>query len=239
MVEAWAMMDDFYYVTKGLMVEFQGLAAIKKRHFERQHDHYFLIQYSISAADEVEQGDLLVVFANIEEMLRALPQHEKTLWWEAWGHMGSKDLGSTFSAFVGERLDWSLAQMTGAGAGCAKPTLTPTKNHKQDYGGRIQQACQEGGRPRDGRPEPQDDSIPSREEHSAAGRTRGKEGYPRRRQLRRQARRMLADSLHEKDGRPLRGRSRGGTATPQARSIRGRCHLPTRRGQLDEEEHCS
>jgi hypothetical protein len=134
MVEAWAMMDDFYYVTKGLMVEFQGLAAIKKRHFERQHDHYFLIQYSISAADEVEQGDLLLVFANIEEMLRALPQREKTLWWEAWGHMGSKDLGSTFSAFVGERLDWSLAQMTGAGADRAKPTITPTKSHKQDDG---------------------------------------------------------------------------------------------------------
>jgi hypothetical protein len=33
------------------MVEFQGLAAIKKRHFERQHNHYFLIQYSISAAN--------------------------------------------------------------------------------------------------------------------------------------------------------------------------------------------
>ncbi len=33
MVEAWAMMDDFFYVTKGLMVEFQGLAVIKKRHF--------------------------------------------------------------------------------------------------------------------------------------------------------------------------------------------------------------
>jgi hypothetical protein len=35
MVEAWAMMDDLYYVTKGLMVEFQGLAVIKKHHFER------------------------------------------------------------------------------------------------------------------------------------------------------------------------------------------------------------
>jgi len=134
MAEAWAMMDEFYYVTKGLMVEFQGLAAIKKRHFERQHDHYFLIQYSISAADEARQGHLLLVFANIEEMLRALPQREKTLWWEAWGHMGSKDLGSTFSAFVEERLDWSLAQMTGVGADCAKPTLTLAKNHKQDDG---------------------------------------------------------------------------------------------------------
>jgi hypothetical protein len=134
MTEAWTMLDDFYYVTKGLMVEFQGLAAIKKRHFERQHNHYFLIQYSISAADEARQGHLLLVFANIEEMLRALPQREKTLWWDAWGHMGSRDLGSTFSAFVEERLDWSLAQMTGAGASGAKPTLTPTKNHKQDDG---------------------------------------------------------------------------------------------------------
>ena len=48
--------------------------------------------------------------------------------------MGSRDLGSTFSAFIEERLDWSLAQMTEAGANCAKPTLTPTKNHKQDDG---------------------------------------------------------------------------------------------------------
>ncbi len=134
MAEAWAMLDDFYYVAKGLMVEFQGLAAIKKRHLERQHDHYFLIQYSISAADEARQGHLLLVFANLEEMLRALPQRERTLWWESWGHMGSEDLGSTFSAFVEERLDWSLAQMTGAGADCAKPTLTLTKNHKQDDG---------------------------------------------------------------------------------------------------------
>ncbi len=44
MTEVWTMLDDFYYVTKGLMVEFQGLAAIKKRQFERQYDHYFLIQ---------------------------------------------------------------------------------------------------------------------------------------------------------------------------------------------------
>jgi len=128
------MLDDVYYVAKGLMVEFQGLAAIKKRQFERQYDHYFLIQYSISAADEARQGHLLLVFANIEEMMRALPQREKTLWWDAWGHMGSRDLGSTFSAFIEERLDWSLAQMTGAGTSGAKPTLTPIKNHKQDDG---------------------------------------------------------------------------------------------------------
>jgi hypothetical protein len=134
MVEAWAVLDDLYYVIKGLMVEFQGLAVIKKRQFEQQYDHYFLIQYSICAADEARQGHLLLVFANIEEMLRALPQREKTLWWDAWGHMGSRDLGSTFSAFVEERLDWSLAQMTGTGAGGAKSTLTPTKNHKQDDG---------------------------------------------------------------------------------------------------------
>jgi hypothetical protein len=36
MAEAWAMLDDLYYVTKGLMVEFQGLAVIKKRQFEQQ-----------------------------------------------------------------------------------------------------------------------------------------------------------------------------------------------------------
>jgi hypothetical protein len=132
MTEAWTMLDDFYCVAKGLMAEFQGLTAIKKRHFERQHDHYFLIQYSISAADKAQQGHLLLAFANIEEMLRALPQCKKTLWSDAWGHMGSRDLGSTFPAFVEERLDWSLAQMTGAGAGGAKPTLTPIKNHKQD-----------------------------------------------------------------------------------------------------------
>ena len=82
------MLDDLYYVTKGLMVEFQGLTAIKKRQFEQQYDHYFLIQYSICAADEARQGHLLLVFANIEEMLRALPHREKTLWWDAWGHMG-------------------------------------------------------------------------------------------------------------------------------------------------------
>jgi hypothetical protein len=134
MAEAWTMLDDVYYVAKGLMVEFQGLTAIKKRHFERQHDHYFLIQYSISAADEARQGHLLLVFANIEEMMRALPQREKTLWWDAWGHMGSRDLGSTFSAFIEERLDWSLAQMTGAGTGGAKPTPAPIKNHRQDDG---------------------------------------------------------------------------------------------------------
>ncbi len=128
------MLDDLYYVTKGLMVEFQGLAAIMKRQFEQQYDHYFLIQYSICAADEARQGHLLLVFANIEEMLQALPQREKTLWWDAWRHMGSRDLGSTFSVFVEERLDWSLAQMTGTGASGAKPTLTPTKNHKQDDG---------------------------------------------------------------------------------------------------------
>ncbi len=36
--------------------------------------------------------------------------------------------------FVEERLDWSLAQMRGTGADCARPTLTLAKNHKQDDG---------------------------------------------------------------------------------------------------------
>jgi hypothetical protein len=144
MTEVWTMLDDLYYVTKGLMVEFRGLAAIKKRQFERQYDHYFLIQYSICAADEARQGPLLLVFANIEEMLQALPQREKILWWDAWGHMGSRDLGSTFSVFVEERLDWSLAQMTGTGASGAKPTPTPTKNHKQDDGARYRKRVKRG-----------------------------------------------------------------------------------------------
>ena len=144
MTEVWTMLDDLYYVTKGLMVEFQGLTAIKKRQFEQQYDHYFLIQYSICAADEARQGHLLLVFANIEEMLQALPQREKTLWWDAWGHMGSRDLGSTFSAFVEERLEWSLAQMTGTGASGAKPTLTPTKNHKQDDGAGYSKRVKKG-----------------------------------------------------------------------------------------------
>ncbi len=61
--------------------------------------------------------------------------------------MGSRDLGSTFSAFVEERLDWSLAQMTGAGASCAKQTLTPTKNHKQDDGAGYSKRVKRGDGP--------------------------------------------------------------------------------------------
>jgi hypothetical protein len=220
MAEAWAMMDDFYHITQGLMVEFQGLVAIKKRQFERQHDHYFLIQYSISAADEGRQGHLLLVFTNIEEMLRALPQREKTLWWEAWGHMGSKDLGSTFSAFVEERLDWSLAQMTGAGAYCAKPTLTPTTNHKQDDGAGNGKRVKRGDGHEMSVRNPRAVRSPAGRNTVRPGRTRRREGCLRHCQLRRQACRVLVDSSHRGIDKPLRGRSPGGTAIPQTRSVR-------------------
>jgi hypothetical protein len=88
---------------------------------------------------------LLLTFANIEEMLRALPQCEKTLWWEAWGHLGSRELGSTFAAFVEEQLDWSLAQMTGVGMGSAKPAHASAKNHKQDDGAGYSKHVKRGG----------------------------------------------------------------------------------------------
>jgi hypothetical protein len=178
MTEVWTILDDLYYVTKGLMVEFQGLATIKKRQFEQQYDHYFLIQYSICAADEARQGHLLLVFANIEEMLRALPQREKTLWWDAWGHMGSRDLDSTFSAFVEERLDWSLAQMTGTGASGAKPTITPTKNHKQDDGAGYSKRIKKGDGHEMGVRSPRTIRSPAERNTARPGRHAGRKDVP-------------------------------------------------------------
>jgi hypothetical protein len=239
MTEAWTMLDEFYYVTKGLMVEFQGLAAIKKCQFERQYDHYFLIQYSISAADEARQGHLLLVFANIEEMLRALPQREKTLWWDAWGHMGSRDLGSTFSAFVEERLDWSLAQMTGTGTGCAKPTLTPAKNHKQDDGAGYSKRVKRGDGHEVGVRNPRTVRSPAERNTVRPGGHAGRKdasatvnfGDKPAGCLPTAALRGVTDRFA--GGRPEAPRF------PRYRAYADDTTFQTRSGQLDEEGHCS
>ncbi len=49
-----------------------------------------------------------------------------------------------------------------------------------------------------------------------------------------QARRALANSSPEGSDRPFHGQSPGDAAIPRVQSIRGRCHLQTRRSQLDE-----
>jgi hypothetical protein len=139
MTAAWAELDKHYYVTEDLMWEFKELPRIKKRRFERQYNHYFLIQYSASAAYEAKQEHLLLVPENIDKMLGALPQREQTLWMEAQKQTAFKDLGVAFTAFVEERLEWSFTQMTGMKGNQTEPAPAPTgapeRGDRREYGG--------------------------------------------------------------------------------------------------------
>jgi hypothetical protein len=131
MTAAWAELDKHYYVMEDLMWEFNGLPRIKKGHFERQYNHYFLIQYSASAVYRAKQEHLLLIPENIDEMLGALPQREQTFWREAQKQAALKDLGAAFTAFVEERLEWSFTQMTGVKGDQTEPTPAPAGAHKR------------------------------------------------------------------------------------------------------------
>jgi hypothetical protein len=111
MVEAWAKLDRIFrndqLFCAELRQEIQACPRIKEHEYERQLDHYVLIQNSIDEADKENLGDLFLDLDGIEEITQAFSSREKSLWRGIREHMQPWEHGTTFTAFVNDRLQWT------------------------------------------------------------------------------------------------------------------------------------
>jgi hypothetical protein len=126
MPAAWAILDTFYddpmQFARDLMQDIQAVHKIKENEFDRLLEYYILLQGHIAEADKADQGDMLLIPANIEEMMQALPLREEMLWREEQANVHPRDYGYSFSLFVDARIRWTIAQVAGSKKTLPKPT---------------------------------------------------------------------------------------------------------------------
>ncbi len=88
---AWGMLDVFFdnpmpmVFIKDLMQELRGFSMIKDREDERLMDYYVLLQSHIEEADKAGLLNMLLILANMEEMVRLHPNWEARAWKERQG----------------------------------------------------------------------------------------------------------------------------------------------------------
>jgi hypothetical protein len=118
MPAAWAILDTFYdhpvQFARDLMQDIQVVQKIREHEFERLLEYYILLQGHIAEADKADQGDMLLIPANIEEMVQVLPLREEMLWREEQANVYPRDYGYSFSLFVDARIRWTIAQVVGS-----------------------------------------------------------------------------------------------------------------------------
>jgi hypothetical protein len=117
MAEAWARLDTSYnnptLFINELALEVQAIPKINDLEFQKQLEYYELLKDNMDEADKANRKDLFLTFASIDKMTQALPQREEILWREARKRVAPRDLGATFTDFVENCLDWSIAQVQG------------------------------------------------------------------------------------------------------------------------------
>ncbi len=84
MAKAWAKLDRIYrngqLFCAELRQEIQACPRIEEEEYEKQLNHYVLIQNSINEADEENLGDLFLDPDGIEEITQAFSSQERSLW---------------------------------------------------------------------------------------------------------------------------------------------------------------
>jgi hypothetical protein len=117
MAEAWARLDTSYnnptLFINELTLEVQAIPKINDLDLQKQLEYYELLKDNMDEADKVDRKDLFLTFTSIDKMTQALPPREEILWREARKRVAPRDLGATFTDFVENRLDWSIAQEQG------------------------------------------------------------------------------------------------------------------------------
>jgi hypothetical protein len=97
---AWAILDTFYndpvQFARDLMQDIQAVQKIRENEFEKLLEYYILLQGHIAEGDKADQGDMLLIPANIEEMVQALPLREEMLWREEQANVHPRDYGYSF-----------------------------------------------------------------------------------------------------------------------------------------------
>ncbi len=111
MAEAWAKLDRIYrngqLFCAELRQKIQACPRIKEQECERQLNLYVLIHNSIDVADKENLGDLFLDLDGIEEITQAFSLQERSLWRGIREHMQPREHGTTFTAFVNDRLQWT------------------------------------------------------------------------------------------------------------------------------------
>ena len=91
MAKAWAKLDRIYRNDRlfcaELRQEIQACPRIEEEEYEKQLDHYVLIQNNIDEADKENLGDLFLDLDGIEEITQAFSSREKSLWRGIQEHM--------------------------------------------------------------------------------------------------------------------------------------------------------
>jgi hypothetical protein len=90
-----------------LRQENQACPRIEEEEYEKQLNHYVLIQNSIHEADEENLGDLFLDLDGIEEITQAFSSRERSLWRGIREHIQPWEHGRIFTAFVNDRLQWT------------------------------------------------------------------------------------------------------------------------------------
>jgi hypothetical protein len=116
MAKAWAKLDRIYRNDRlfcaELRQEIQACPRIEEEEYEKQLDHYVLIQNNIDEADKENLGDLFLDLDGIEEITQAFPSREKSLWRGIQEHMQPWEHGAAFTAFVSDRLQWTTDRIS-------------------------------------------------------------------------------------------------------------------------------
>jgi hypothetical protein len=104
-------------------------------------EYYILLPGNIAEADKVDQWDMLLIPANIEEIVQVLPLREEMLWREEQANVHPRDYGYSFSLFVDPRIRWTIAQVAGSKKTLPKPiprgsNRSPSNNRQGDRYGR-------------------------------------------------------------------------------------------------------
>jgi hypothetical protein len=116
MAKAWAKLDRIYRNDRlfcaELRQEIQACPRIEEEEYEKQLDHYVLIQNNIDEADKENLGDLFLDLDGIEEITQAFSSREKSLWRGIQEHMQPWEHGAAFTAFVSDRLQWTTDRIS-------------------------------------------------------------------------------------------------------------------------------
>ena len=127
MAKAWAKLDRIYrndqLFCAELRQEIQACPRIEEEEYEKQLNHYVLIQNSIDEADKENLGDLFLDLDGIEEITQAFSSRERSLWRGIREHMQPWEHGTTFTAFVNDRLQWTTDRVHEIRYQQSRPTL--------------------------------------------------------------------------------------------------------------------
>jgi hypothetical protein len=89
------------------MQEIRGISTIKDGEDERLMDYYVLLQSHIEEAAKAGLACMLLIPANVEEMVRPLPKWETRVWRERQGRVHAINRVTSFGDFVDERLGYA------------------------------------------------------------------------------------------------------------------------------------